>query len=372
MKPIKVLFFAANPTGTTPLKLDEEIRAITQKVRASAQRDLMNIKSVWAVRPDDLLQSLNEYKPQIVHFSSHGSSKGEIILLDSNGKPKSVSAAALGALFKTLKDNVRVVILNTCHSRAQAEAIIEHVDCTVGMNAVIGDQAAIIFAASFYRAIGFGRSIQEAFEQGKVALMLEGIPEDTIPELLYKSGVDPRELFLLDSQHYQHFNWYNETPATEDVNWIKEGLEWLRHGFYSQYGSDRVHRYQVTEFSQWEQEASTLDDLSLYDKGRLLIDNREYPKATAYWAALWKREPTNPEYESYLRLCLSKVEREIRIENAINALIGIAESTWHLGDYKGVIEYMNKVLALSPNHPAALRLIERAQEAILERARKHK
>ena len=40
------------------------------------------------------------------------------------------------------------------------------------MNTTIGDEAAKLFAASFYRAIGFGRSIQDAFEQARVALML--------------------------------------------------------------------------------------------------------------------------------------------------------------------------------------------------------
>ena len=65
------------------------------------------------------------------------------------------------------------------------------------MKRAIGDTAAITFAASFYRAIGFGRSVQDAFDQGKAALMLEGIPEDTTPTLLVRHGVDPRSLFLI-------------------------------------------------------------------------------------------------------------------------------------------------------------------------------
>ena len=178
MAKVKVLFLAANPSDTAPLKLDEEIREITAKIRASEHRDLLDLVSIWAVRPDDLLQSLNEHAPHIVHFSSHGSRTGEIILVDKQGVPKAVSPTALKALFGALKDNVRIVVLNACYSRVQAEAITEIVDCAVGMNTAIGDKAAIIFAASFYRAIGFGRSVEQAFEQGKVALLLEGIPED--------------------------------------------------------------------------------------------------------------------------------------------------------------------------------------------------
>lgn len=192
---VKVLFLASNPVGTEHLKLDEEVRAITEKIRASEYRDLLEFVSVWAVRPDDLLQALNEHKPHIVHFSGHGSSAGEIILLDSSSKPKPVSTRAIKALFTAMKDNICVVLLNACYSKQQAEAITEVIDCAIGMNSAIGDQAAIVFAASFYRAIGFGRSVQEAFEQANVALMLEDISEENTPELLVRAGVDSCKVF---------------------------------------------------------------------------------------------------------------------------------------------------------------------------------
>jgi hypothetical protein len=200
MSKVKALFLAAYP-DSSPLKLDEEIRSITQKLREAEYRDI-DLVSAWAVRPDDLLQMLNEHKPNIVHFSGHGSSSGEIILVDENlvkGKrvPKPVSPVAIKALFQVLKDNVQVVLLNACFSRIQAEAIKDVIDCVIGMNTAIGDQAAITFAASFYRALGFGRSVEEAFEQSKVALLLEGIPEETTPELLVRTGVDPSRVFLL-------------------------------------------------------------------------------------------------------------------------------------------------------------------------------
>jgi hypothetical protein len=198
MNKIKVLFVSANPDGTLKLKLDEEIREISAKIRASQHRDSVELVSIWAVRPDDLLQSLNEHRPHVVHFSGHGSPSDEIILLDKNGLPKPVAKPALVSLFRTLKDNIRLVVLNACFSRPQAEAISGIVDCTIGMSKEIGDEAAIIFAASLYRAIGFGRSIQDSFDQAKTALMLESIPEETTPELLVQSGVDASEVILVD------------------------------------------------------------------------------------------------------------------------------------------------------------------------------
>lgn len=193
----KLLFLAANPTGTTQLALDEESREIDQKIRASEHRDALELIAKFAIRPDDLLQHLNQHRPHIVHFSGHGTATEEIVLLDKDRNAKPVSAAALKQLFKALKDNIRVVVLNACFSRPQAKAITEHIDCAIGMQRAIGDAAAITFAASFYRAIGFGRSVKEAFDQGVLSLMLEGIPEERTPKLLTRDGVDPATIYLV-------------------------------------------------------------------------------------------------------------------------------------------------------------------------------
>jgi CHAT domain-containing protein len=194
---VKILFFASNPSDTPPLALDEEIRSIDAKIRASTYRDTLTLLPAMAARPDDLLQKLNEHKPQIVHFSGHGSELGEIILMDNNRQALPVPAAALKSLFTILKDNIHVVVLNACYSQSQAEGIREVIDCVVGMNDAVSDEAATIFAASFYRALGFGRSIQEAFDQSRTALLLEGIPEEDTPQLLVRRGVDPSSIYLV-------------------------------------------------------------------------------------------------------------------------------------------------------------------------------
>lgn len=198
MQTVKALFLAANPASTNRLAIDEEMRAIEQKVRAADHRDVLVFQSNWAVRPDDLLQLLNQHRPQIVHFSGHGSHVG-LSLAGNDGQIKVVTTRALTALFETLKDNLRLIFLNACYSREQAQALVTSIDCVVGMKDSIRDDAATVFASSFYRALGFGRSIQEAFDQGRTALLLEGIPEEDIPELLVRDGVDPNKVVLIGS-----------------------------------------------------------------------------------------------------------------------------------------------------------------------------
>ncbi len=190
MERVKVLFIASNPKNTGRIQLDEEIRLIDQKIGLSEHRDSLELISVWAVRAEDLLQALNTHKPSIVHFSGHGDESGKILLVGSDGEAKQVSIEAMKALFSALKDNISIVVLNACYTSIQAEALSEIVNYVIGMNSLIGDEAAIIFSSSFYRAIGFGRSVPESFEQGKVALLLEGIEEDSVPELFIKKDFD--------------------------------------------------------------------------------------------------------------------------------------------------------------------------------------
>jgi len=197
MSKITVIFLAANPASTSQLRLDEEIRAINEKIRASKYRDSLELISMWAIRPDDLLQVLNERKPHIVHFSGHGIKSGEIVLVDNAGNPKVVDAQAIKALFTALKHDIRLVLLNACYSQSQAVAITQVVDCAIGMNRAIGDQAAVIFAAAFYRALGFGCSVLQAFEQAKTALLLEGLREENTPQLQMRNGVDPAQMFIV-------------------------------------------------------------------------------------------------------------------------------------------------------------------------------
>jgi hypothetical protein len=177
--------------------LDEEAREIQEKIRKAEYRDSMEFITHWAARPDDLLQFLNQYKPDVVHFSGHGSDTEEIILLDKDGKPKPVSKAALVSLFRNFKKSTQVAVLNACFSQAQAESIAEEIDCAIGMTRAISDDAAIVFAGSFYRAIGFGHSVEEAFEQGKTALLAEGIPEETIPALMCRDGIKADSIILI-------------------------------------------------------------------------------------------------------------------------------------------------------------------------------
>lgn len=192
-KQMKVLFLAANPSSSSRLALGEEARAIEEKVRDSKHRHLVAVRTRWAVRPEDLQQALLEDEPTVVHFSGHGGGLVGIVLHSADQSvERLVAAGALADLFRVLKDGIKVVVLNACYSDVQALAIVEEIDFVVGMSDSIGDEAARVFAAAFYRGLAFGRSVRTAFELGINELKLLGFGEDNaIPKLLVRSGVDP-------------------------------------------------------------------------------------------------------------------------------------------------------------------------------------
>ncbi len=178
----KILLLSANPTNTSKLRLDEEVREIEAGLKRAKRRDEFKIISKLAVRVDDLRRALLDHEPQIVHFSGHGAGSQGLALENDSGQMQLVSASALARLFK-LFPQIECVVLNACYSEVQAEAIHQHIDYVIGMNKAIGDQAAIKFAVGFYDALGAGRNIEDGFEFGCTSIDLESIPESATPAL---------------------------------------------------------------------------------------------------------------------------------------------------------------------------------------------
>jgi hypothetical protein len=194
---ITVLFMASNPANTVALKLDEEARAIQQQIRLSEYRDSIQFETRWAVRTSDILQAINETNPTIVHFSGHGTQSGELLFLSAGGTERIVTKEAITAAMATSSDTIRLVVFNACFTESQATSVVKHVDAAIGMTDSIGDDAARIFAAQLYASIGFGRTLQTAFDQAIAQLQLEGFLDDSVPRIYSRNGIDLDKMILV-------------------------------------------------------------------------------------------------------------------------------------------------------------------------------
>lgn len=201
---IKILFLAANPRDTEPLRLDAEVRAIDQSLQRAEFRNRFELKQQWAIQVVDIQYHLLRHKPDIVHFSGHGRKTDGIILEDVSGNSRPVSTNALTQLFSVLKDNIKCVILNACYSEQQAQAIAQNIDCVIGMSKAVEDGAAIGFATAFYQALGFGRDIKTAFDLGCVQIGLEGLSEQDAPKLLTNNTYSQATVFARNAWKEQN------------------------------------------------------------------------------------------------------------------------------------------------------------------------
>jgi hypothetical protein len=183
-----ILLLAANPKGTKSLRLQEEERTIKERLRLAGY-GIVPINTAVAARPRDIHQSMLDFRPQIVHFSGHGSGNVGLCFEDETGRENLISTEALATLFEIFSSQVECVVLNACYSALQAEVISHHIDYVIGMNDSIGDHAAIEFSVGFYNAIGAGQSVEFAYKLGCNAIQLVGISGHLIP-VLFRNGIE--------------------------------------------------------------------------------------------------------------------------------------------------------------------------------------
>jgi hypothetical protein len=145
---IKILFLTADPSDESRLRLGQELRDIKARLGKPGRFQLEQRESV---RVGDITDAIFAVEPQIVHFSGHGKSTGELCFENEVGKVQPVKPDALAAMFKLFAQNINCVVMNACYSEIQAEAIAQHIPFVIGMNDAIGDKAAIAFAVGFIR-----------------------------------------------------------------------------------------------------------------------------------------------------------------------------------------------------------------------------
>ena len=189
---IKILFLTADPSDESRLRLGQELRDIKARLGKPGRFQLEQRESV---RVGDITDAIFAVEPQIVHFSGHGKSTGELCFENEVGKVQPVKPDALAAMFKLFAQNINCVVMNACYSEIQAEAIAQHIPFVIGMNDAIGDKAAIAFAVGFYKALAANRSIEDAYEFGCVEIQLYSLPEHLKP-VIYKKTIPVQQVTL--------------------------------------------------------------------------------------------------------------------------------------------------------------------------------
>jgi tetratricopeptide (TPR) repeat protein len=168
---IKVLVVFANPSKTGPLRLGNEDRAIREAIRLSHYRYKIELDILHASTVHDLRRAFLDKEFHVVHISGHGTEDG-LLLENDLGERYPVPQEALADQFSAYSPPLQCVILNACYSTSQGRLISLGVPFTIAVEGPISDKAAIEFSRGFYDAIGAGRAIDFAYEEGRRTVKL--------------------------------------------------------------------------------------------------------------------------------------------------------------------------------------------------------
>lgn len=194
---LRIAYLTASPEGG--LRLDEEMRRVKAAVQRSTHRELVEISHFPAATASDLLDSLMQVKPHVLHFSGHAN---EALLLfdtggDAHNEGQEVDADMFRRAVAAVDQPPLLVVLNACNSAAQLATLLGAVPLAIGMADSVGDRDAMAFSARFYSAVAEGQSVFAAYNVARVQMELDGLDDADLPVLEHRPGVDPSEVILV-------------------------------------------------------------------------------------------------------------------------------------------------------------------------------
>lgn len=195
---LRILMLGASSEGE--LRVGREQKRIRAAVESALHRDLVELDVRPAATTEDLLDGIAQFRPHVVHFSGH-SSADLIVFEDELDEPHEgviVTASAFARAVRATDTPPLLVLLNSCRSAAQVDALVDSVaPFAIGMADSIEDADAITYAARFYASIANGQSIASAHAAGQAALDLAGLDSAELPTLAWASDVDPAATILV-------------------------------------------------------------------------------------------------------------------------------------------------------------------------------
>jgi hypothetical protein len=217
-----ILLVFACPEGTDALRLGTEERVIRECLDRSRYRDNFNVEVRQAATTYDVRRALLGGDYRIVQFSAHGTGRG-LVLEDAHGQAQLVPQDALADLLSAYSPPIQCVILNACHTDTQGQLVSLGVPYTIGMIGRTSDAAATEFTRGFYDAIGAGRDVEFAFQEGCRAVNLAGLGDEFEPVLFTETRDREQAEIRIVSQQQVIFG--EEQEEEGFLDYVLDGTE---------------------------------------------------------------------------------------------------------------------------------------------------
>ncbi len=275
-----ILVLAANPAGTAGLNLAAEAHKIVARLQEGAEGKHYFVRYMEQSSAENLSKYLLAHKPVIVHFVGHGNRRGEILLTNEHNESQPVTPSAFAKLFAILGEKgekIECVVLNCCFSLEMAEALEQHVRCTIGMNSKIDDRSAVTFSGGFYRGLAFGKGYYQAFKLGCNEIELSNLPDADVPKF---NSIDPtiydsKPKYVNRSLPTLYPVWYGTNRKLVAPKDISQGFGGERdsqiHYGYCQVSVPESHEIGSTGSKWWKRLLQGSDDRLTLDRSSLQL-----------------------------------------------------------------------------------------------------
>jgi hypothetical protein len=217
-----ILAVFASPQGSDPLRLGAEDRVIRECLNLSRFRNNISLEVLHAATIHDVRRALLGGDYRIIQFSGHGTGQ-ELVLENALGEPQLVPQEALAECLSAYSPPIECVILNACYTGVQVKLISLGVPFTIGINGAISDAAATEFTRGFYDAIGAGKDIEFAFQEGCRCVKLMGLCSGFEPVLFTETRPQQQAEIKIVSQHQVQFQ--EEEEEEGFLDYILDGTE---------------------------------------------------------------------------------------------------------------------------------------------------
>jgi hypothetical protein len=185
--PLRVLGVISSPADYEQLDVGRERDNLTGALSGLSQSRAVELH--WLQRPTlaALLRALQCQPFHVLHYIGHGAydaetERGTLLFEDESGWARPVTGDKLGMILHDFA-SLRLAVLNTCEGARTARmdpfagvagALIQrNVPAVIAMQNAISDEAAIVFAGSFYEPLAAGLPVDASLSTARLAMLAE-------------------------------------------------------------------------------------------------------------------------------------------------------------------------------------------------------
>ncbi|HFE44666.1 MAG TPA: hypothetical protein ENJ18_04110 [Nannocystis exedens] len=187
----RLLILAADPSDQETIHPDVEIRSIKDMLRMNLFGAPIEAHTENRVTAEHLMYAMDLYDPHILHISAHGSTAGDIGLINDAGKLQTAPMQAITQALNSSERSLKLIILNACFSKKLAKELSKHFDYVIGTDVPIFTKTAIAFAKGLYGALGAGKNLADALEAGRSLAALKDLKGANNFHGFPRPGFDP-------------------------------------------------------------------------------------------------------------------------------------------------------------------------------------